>query len=114
MQTERDIHEIYSMDSPYDAIEVITHDGANVVSADCVKTEWVRGRRFRRHSGEDVVLGLSSQAQQALQMREEAFDNLQRDNDDLSRDIRHQIKRINDIHQAGLWQRIKWVFTGLN
>ena len=113
MTTELDEHEIFSMQAPYNATEVFTHDGAKVVSAECIRHEIVKGRRFRTWGGKDVVLGLSSQAQEALQMQYEAFDNLQKSIDDMEKVIKTQTEIISGFRRVKMLQKIKWVFTDM-
>ena len=106
MEVPDDIWEIVHMRSPYDGIEVITADGERVVATNLI-LELVTGRRFRRPSdGTDIMIGWSEDVQKLLGMPMECWENQEEHRNQL-------IAENNRFRQAGLWQRFKWLFTGV-
>lgn len=117
-EVDRDEWRIHVMTEPHRAMPV--NDGAAYVETD-VLDELIRGNRFRRPSdGIDVCIGMSKEHQKLIGIQYEAWegmsDNLYRASRDASKyklELGRKKVFIGSLESAGLWQRIKWVFTGI-
>ena len=108
--------------------------GGEIAAKIAYELEPIRGMKFAKLNGDVVVVGMSKQAQEAIGLPLEAFDTLQRELNDTikakwemekelatARTLYHgkneQLVGYQDelviLKEATLWQRIKWVFTGV-
>ena len=83
-----------------------------------VEQEMVSGRDFVNARGDRFCIGMSEQVQKAIGLPMEAFANMSKTIEEDAITIRklrtakaEGQKRIDAFETAGLWQRIKYVFT---
>ncbi|MCP4408813.1 MAG: hypothetical protein GY807_13830 [Gammaproteobacteria bacterium] len=84
------------------------------------ETETVRGRRYIRPDGTEIVIGMTEQAQDVIGIQYEAWENLQgmcdanrAESDRLVRVISKLQERFEAAECATVWDRIRWVFQGV-
>lgn len=113
-QTDRDAYEIYHSDL-YEKSEPLF--SCNSVSprtpvSDSVVREVVRGRRFVRPDGLEVMVGMTEQAADVLGLQYEAWQELEdRANENWA--LYHNHKRVLEAtKKAGFFTRLKWLFMG--
>jgi len=114
IETDRDPYEIINLKSPYEAVEVLSNRGREVVSVNEIR-ELIRGRRFVRPSdNKDIIVGCSKKAEDVIGIQYEAWDTLEKDCQAWSAKTSKLISEISDIKKSGLFKRIKFVFTGIS
>ncbi|MDY6969337.1 MAG: hypothetical protein SVR08_11895 [Spirochaetota bacterium] len=115
--SERDDIYIHKMDNPHFPMmrPVIESDPAEYIE---VKEELVYGKEFINANGERVCIGMSKKVQDLIGLPFEAFDNMTRELDKkhitISRLISHNVacqKRLSVFATAGLFERLKYLFT---
>ena len=121
--TDRDLHEIQSMvyDSRCRPLELSTSDGESEFMDIAVSTELVRGCRFDRYhvyrGRESQLIGMTQAVQDVLGMQYEAVSTMNERAEEDSRMVAVASKKLNHLksqmNNASLWNRIKWVFTGV-
>ena len=115
VDVDRDFVMIHKMQNMPALAEIIDSDPPERCE---VEQEMVRGREFVNANRERFCIGMSEQVQKAIGLPMEAFENMNRELDTnrqtiaqlRGRNAMYQ-KRIDVIKEAGLWQRIKYVFT---
>ena len=121
--TDRDLHEIQSMvyDSRCRPLELSTSDGESKFMDIAVSTELVRGCRFDRYTPrrghKSTLIGMTKAVQDVLGMQYEAVSTMNERAEEDSRMVAVASKKLNHLksqmNNASLWNRIKWVFTGV-
>ena len=83
-----------------------------------ITTEMVLGRRYVNYQGEEVCIGMSKQAQDAIGLPFEVFDNMQntinflrKECDNLNASNFRLLKNINRYKSLDLFGRIKFLVT---
>lgn len=117
LKTDRDIYEIYyshMMDRPESPM---VFDGEFIAPE--FFREIIRGIHFRRPDGEEVVVGVSKQAQEVLGLMYDVWED-QRATIDMLRSSRDKMeKKIDELggglfkfECSGFWGRLKYLFKG--
>ena len=106
------IHEIIHKQLPYEACEVLTNDGTEFISTELIH-ELIRGRRFRRPDGTEIVVGWSSEVQSVLGLTYEAWETKEGECRGLRNTADVFQRENNRFKQANFWQRFKWLFKGV-
>ena len=82
--------------------------------------EVIRGRSFINRHGQQVYIGMAKEAGEVLGLEFEAWEGMESRWNDERRLSSEAFKRLRKahgqlerLHQASLWTRIKWVFTGV-
>lgn len=113
IETDRDPYEILSTTIPYQPIHVVSNDGPETIDHTILR-ELIRGRRFRRPSDrKDMIIGVSEQAQDIIGIQYEAWDRLDEECQKWSDRCSYLTNENKAIKETGLWNRIKFVFTGI-
>ena len=79
-----------------------------------VQREMVRAIKYRNGRGVDVYLAVDLAIQDALELREEAFENLQKGVDQQKKQIISMLQDVRDLKklkELSLWNKIVWAFT---
>lgn len=111
MEFDRD-EMILAFRDPYRGIDVRTHEGYETCSAMELQ-ELVRGRRYVRPDGQELVIGVSKQAQDVIGIQYEAFDTLRKESDRYFTEIISMQEEMRKVRSASFWVRLKWIFTGV-
>lgn len=81
-----------------------------------VRQEVIKGKAFRNAEGEEVIIGMSNEAQELLGIPFQAFEDmrlwLEQTRRDLEGCLQDHIKYKQKVRQAGFWERLKYLFTG--
>ncbi len=110
-ETNQDPIEIVSHMMPYEAIEALSDKGDVVVPISEIR-ELIKGQRFRRSDGVDIIVGLTKQAQDILGLQYEAWDNMQKELEITHNSLQVANETIKAVTQANIWTRIKYLFCG--
>lgn len=85
-----------------------------------IEQELIRGIRFRRSDGNEIVIGYSKQAQDILGISFEVFENLKSkydiecENHFRTTQEMNQLKnKLLEINSASFWQRLKTLFFNI-
>lgn len=83
-----------------------------------VKQEVIDGQTFFNSKGEKVVIGWREDIQEALGLPFKAFEDMNRDNErlhreiwDLEKTIKVYMDRHTEVLESSFWKRLKFLFT---
>ena len=113
IETDRDPFEIIRQNMPYVGIPVITDEGEDIVECSLI-SELIKGRRFRRPSdNKDIVIGVSKQAQDVIGIQYEAWATEFKLRCSLEDRLSDSNRMLNYINNSSVFERFKWLFTGV-
>jgi hypothetical protein len=112
-EVDRDPYTLIAQE-PFGCVPLMTDEGAEYKPMDAL-TEFVSGRRFCRPSdGTDIVIGMSKDVRDLIGIQYEAYENLEKELSDWINSNGRLAEKINKAENAGFWQRLKWLFSGIN
>ncbi len=112
METDRDPHQIIHCTSPYEGVAVNTDHGKDIVECNEL-IELVNGVRFCRYGTDDeIVIGMSKQAQDLIGIQYESWENKEKEYSELYSSFTKARNEISFIKNAGLLRRLSWLFFG--
>lgn len=102
-------------------VDAISANGVLPSGRLTVEEKVVTGERFRNLNGDDVVIGMTAEVQEAIGLPFSVFRNMQGENDSLRSSLRQsqaqgarlysEIEDLsNQVENASLWERVKYVF----
>lgn len=109
IETDRDPMEIVSMHLPHDYIPV--NGGEKAIPCKQLR-ELIRGRRFRRPDGKDMIIGMTRQVQDIIGIQYEAWDTLNEALDSYRIQARKYESALDNLHNSGFFKRLKMLFIG--
>lgn len=118
VEVDRDPYEILSTIHPYEAISV--YNGSNIEHIEHeVFTELIRGRRFIRPDGKELIIGCSKQAEEVIGIQYESWENLmglhESTREELYREKGKLLKANEELYaikQLGFFKRLVLLFKG--